>query len=291
VSLSRPVPSNVRHVARREVKISRDWIMRPLFGLLLAGIAVEADYGGTQYFALFVGVGAMLAVREWHRMAATGARSMLPESILAGLSIALALAAITLKPHAWYGWAILGAGVVLVAVLAALRGEMPLWQGAGVLYIGGPALALVASRAIPPEGATILIGLFLVVWMTDTGALVAGNLLKGPKLAPILSPNKTWSGMAGGIAAAAMAEAAFVGLLGGSAWRAALYGAGLSVVAQLGDLFESFVKRRFHKKDSGTMIPGHGGVLDRIDSMLAASVGVAVLVLVLHVDALFGGAP
>jgi len=291
VSLSRPVPSNVRHIARREVKVSRDWIMRPLFGLLLAGIAVEADYGGTQYFALFVGLGALLAVREWHRMVATGTRSMRIESVLAGLSIALALAAVTLKPHLWYGWGILGAGVVLVAALAALRGEMPLWQGAGVLYIGGPALALVASRAIPPEGAAIVIGLFLVVWMTDTGALVAGNLLKGPKLAPVLSPNKTWSGTAGGILAAAVAEAIFVGLLGGSAWRAALYGAGLSVVAQLGDLFESFVKRRFHKKDSGTMIPGHGGVLDRIDSMLAASVGVAVLVLVLHVDALFGASP
>jgi phosphatidate cytidylyltransferase len=278
-------------LARRETNVSRDWIMRPVFGLLLAGIAVEADYGGPQFFALFVGLGALLAVREWHRMVATGARSMLPESVLAGLSVALALTAIVLRPHVWYGWGILGAGAVLVAALAALRGEMPLWQGAGVFYIGGPALALAMSRAIPPEGAAIMIGLFLVVWMTDTGALVAGNLLKGPKLAPALSPNKTWSGTCGGILAAAAAEAVFVGVLGGSAWRAALYGAGLSVVAQAGDLFESFVKRRFHKKDSGTMIPGHGGVLDRIDSMLAASVGVAVLVLVLHVDALFGAAP
>jgi phosphatidate cytidylyltransferase len=291
VSLSRPAHSHVRPLRGRETKLSRDWIMRPVFGLLLAGIAVEADYAGPQYFALFIGVGAMLAVREWHRMVAVGTRSVLPETILAGLSIVLALAALTLRPHAWYGWAIVGSGAVLVMALAALRSELPLWQGAGVLYIGAPALALLASRAIPPEGATILIGLFLIVWMTDTGALIAGNLLKGPKLAPVLSPNKTWSGTFGGILAAAAAEAIFIGVLGGSAWRAALYGAGLSVVAQAGDLFESFVKRRFHKKDSGTIIPGHGGVLDRIDSMLAAGVGVAVLVLALHADPLFGASP
>ena len=291
MSFSRPVPSNLRPLRRRETKLSRDWIMRPVFGLLLAGIALEADYGGLEYFALFVGLGALLAVREWHRLVATGQRSVLPETVLAGLAIALALLALTLKPHAWYGWAIVGGGVVLVGALAALRGEMPLWQGAGVLYIGGPALALVASRAIPPEGAAIMIGLFIVVWMTDTGALIAGNLLKGPKLAPALSPNKTWSGTFGGVAVAAIAEVIFVSSIGGNAWRAALYGAGLSVVAQAGDLFESFVKRRFHKKDSGTMIPGHGGVLDRIDSMLAAAIGVALLVLVLHADPLFGATP
>jgi phosphatidate cytidylyltransferase len=137
----------------------------------------------------------------------------------------------------------------------------------------------------------IILGVFLVVWAADTGALVAGKVLKGPKLAPVLSPNKTWSGTLGGVAAAAAVEAIFIAVLGGSAWRAALYGAGLAVVAHAGDLFESFVKRRFHRKDSGTMIPGHGGVLDRIDSMLAAALGVALLVLVLGADPLFGASP
>ncbi len=286
---ARSAPSSLRTLSRREVKPLSHWIARPLFGVLLAALAVEADFGGTEYFALFIAAGAALAVREWHRMVAQGTR--LPETLLSGASILSALAAATLWPQAWYAWAILGAGTVLVAMLAALRGHSAAWQGLGVLYIGVPATALVLSRAVPDNGAFLMVGLFLGVWATDTGALVAGNLIGGPKLAPVLSPNKTWAGTLGGVAAAAMVEAFYVGVLGGSAWRAALYGAALAVVAHAGDLFESFVKRRFHRKDSGTMIPGHGGVLDRIDSMLAAALGVAVLALVFHADLLFGAQP
>lgn len=276
-------------MSRREVKPLSHWIARPLFGVLLAALAVEADFGGPEYFALFIGAGAALALREWHRMVASGPR--MPETLLSGAAVLAALAVVTLWPGAWYVWAIIGAGAVLVAALAALRGHSAFWQGLGVLYIGVPAAALVLSRAIPANGAFLMIGLFLAVWATDTGALIAGNLIGGPKLAPVLSPNKTWSGTLGGVAAAAAVEAVYVGVLGGSVWRAAIYGAALAVVAHAGDLFESLVKRRFHRKDSGTMIPGHGGVLDRIDSMLAASLGMAVLVLVFHFDLLFGARP
>lgn len=286
MSVTRPVPSNVRPLRAREAKFSSDWITRLLYGLILAALAVEANLGGPEYFALFVAVGAVLAAREWHRMVAEG--TVLPETLISGATILAALGIMLLWPQAWFAWAVLGAGMIAVAILASLRGERALWQGGGVLYIGGPALALLAGRAIPPQGALLMFGLFLIVWAADTGALIAGNLIGGPKLAPVLSPNKTWSGMLGGVAAAAAVEAAYVFYLGGSAWKAALYGAGLAVVAHAGDLFESFVKRRFHRKDSGTIIPGHGGVLDRIDSMLAASVGLAVLVLVFHFDLLFG---
>lgn len=289
MSVTRPMPSNVRPVKAREARFSRGWITRPLYGLILAAIAVEANLGGPEYFAAFVAVGAVLAAREWHRM--VGADRALPEVVVSAAAMLAALAVMVLKPHAWFAWAIVGAGALGVALLAALRGDHPAWQGAGVIYIGVPALSLAACRAIPPEGAYIIFGVFLVVWATDTGALVAGKLLGGPKIAPVLSPNKTWSGTLGGIAVAAAVEALYVGLLGGTAWKAALYGAALAVVAHAGDLFESFVKRRFHRKDSGTIIPGHGGVLDRIDSMLAAALGLAVLVLVLHFDPLFGAQP
>jgi phosphatidate cytidylyltransferase len=283
------MPSNVHRVKAREARFSRDWITRPLYGLILAAIAVEANLAGPEYFAAFIAVGAALAAREWHRM--VGRDRALPEVIVSAVSMLAALAVMVLRPHDWFAWAIVGAGALAVALLAALRGDHLLWQGAGVIYIGVPALSLVACRAIPPNGATIMFGIFLIVWATDTGALVAGNLLKGPKLAPVLSPNKTWSGTLGGVAAAAIVEAIYVVWLGGVAWKAALYGAALAVVAHAGDLIESFVKRRFHRKDSGTIIPGHGGVLDRIDSMLAAALGLAVLVLVLHFDPLFGAQP
>jgi phosphatidate cytidylyltransferase len=129
------------------------------------------------------------------------------------------------------------------------------------------------------------------VWATDTGALVVGNLVGGPKLAPVLSPNKTWSGTIGGIVAAAIAEAIFIAIIGGHAGAAALFGAGLAVFAHFGDLFESWVKRRFHTKDSGALIPGHGGVLDRIDSTLFAAVALEIAVFVFHLDPLFGASP
>ena len=291
MSVTRPASSHMRTLSRRRAKPLSDWVTRPLFGVLLAALAFEADVGGTEYFALLIAAGAALAAREWHRMVGTGARSCLPETLLSIAAMWGAILALTLRPHEWYAWAALGTGAAAVAALAALRGEKAVWQGVGVLYIGVPALSLIASRAIAANGAWLVIGVFIVVWATDTGALIAGNLIGGLKLAPVLSPNKTWSGTLGGIAAAAIFEAAYVGYLGGGALKAALYGGGLAAVAHAGDLFESFVKRRFQKKDSGTLIPGHGGVLDRIDSMLAAAVGVAVLALGLHIDLLFGAQP
>jgi phosphatidate cytidylyltransferase len=135
------------------------------------------------------------------------------------------------------------------------------------------------------------VGLFLIVWSTDTGALISGNLIGGPKLTPILSPNKTWSGTLGGILAAGIVEAIYIGVLGGSAWRGAIYALAVAAIAHGGDLFESWVKRTFRYKDSGGLIPGHGGVLDRIDSILAASVAVGFAVFSFGLDPLFGAHP
>ena len=183
---------------------------------------------------------------------------------------------------------ILGAGTMAVFTVGLLRRNRPLWQAAGVLYLGLPALAIIVLRDFEAHGAWVLIGLFLIVWATDTGAFLVGNLIGGPRLAPVLSPNKTWAGLIGGTVAAAAIEAIFLLIIGGNPVWGAVFGGGMALIAHVGDLFESWAKRCFHVKDSGSMIPGHGGVRDRIDSTLATLVALAVLVLALKLDPLFG---
>jgi phosphatidate cytidylyltransferase len=265
------------------LRFSSDWITRPLFGVLLAALAIGADFYGPAYLAVLVSIGAIFAVREWHRM--VWPQSYLFEMVLSVATIAAALFAIVLRPHEPIAWLILGAGAVVAFIIAMIRSESPLWQAGGILYIGIPAVAMIATRAIPENGAWLIIGLLLIVWATDTGALIAGNLIGGPKLVPVLSPNKTWAGTLGGIVAV------YVGVLGGSPVLALAYGAGISVVAHSGDLFESWVKRSFNRKDSGSLIPGHGGMLDRIDSTLFAVSALALLVLVFKLHPLFGAHP
>ncbi|MCH7931170.1 MAG: CDP-archaeol synthase, partial [Proteobacteria bacterium] len=133
-------------------------------------------------------------------------------------------------------------------------------------------------RADETVGRETVFWLFAVVWATDVGAYFAGRGVGGPKLLPRISPGKTWAGLVGGVVCAALVGAAAAALLDlPSHAPLILVSALLAVVAQAGDLFESMVKRRFKAKDSGTLIPGHGGVLDRLDGLLAAAPVVAVI--------------
>ena len=157
--------------------------------------------------------------------------------------------------------------------------------------MGAAALAMMALRVLAPHGSMLVLGMLLAVWATDTGALVFGNLIGGPKLWPALSPNKTWAGFFGGLVTAAIIAAVYASALGMPVIRGAIFGAGISVVASAGDMFESWAKRMFRIKDSGGLIPGHGGVLDRIDSTLLAAIALATLVLVIGIDPLFGAHP
>jgi phosphatidate cytidylyltransferase len=257
--------------------------------VVLALIVVAAIYGGTPYLAIVVAVTAFAAAREWNRVVGEGTAG--PELVPTTLAIWLMLIAFDLWPHGIAPYIVLLCGTFLVLALSMTRRSRPLWRAGGVLYLGLPSLAVLALRDTTPHGAWLIGALFAVVWATDTGALVVGNLVGGPKLAPVLSPNKTWSGTIGGIVAAAIAESIFIAIIGGHAGAAALFGAGLAVFAHLGDLFESWVKRRFHTKDSGGLIPGHGGVLDRIDSTLCAAMALEIAVFVFHLDPLFGASP
>jgi phosphatidate cytidylyltransferase len=188
-------------------------------------------------------------------------------------------------------WLVLAFVAILDLLLAAKRGAGMFWHGAAMLYIGVPVLSLVSIRQVSANGAWELFALFFAVWLTDTGALIAGNLLKGPKLWPALSPNKTWSGAIGGAMAGTLATAILFVVLRSNPWHGATLGLCASVVGQLGDLFESFLKRKVGRKNSGSLIPGHGGVLDRIDSMLFVAPVAAFTFLILQIDPFALGAP
>jgi phosphatidate cytidylyltransferase len=147
----------------------------------------------------------------------------------------------------------------------------------GVLYVGVAGLALIWLRADGIAGRMNVLFLLLVVWASDIGAYLVGRALGGPKLAPTISPGKTWSGAAGGLlAAAAVGLAIALSASGLPGWTTLVAGA-LGVVSQGGDLLESAIKRRFGVKDSGRLIPGHGGLLDRLDGVLAAAPMAALL--------------
>ncbi len=272
----------------RGIKLNWDWVTRPLFGVALAAVTVSAVFSGADYMAVFAAAVGVAAAREWHRMITK--RAFGPDFYITSGAIVSTLLAALVWPHSAIPWVVLALGTLVSLVASQLRQELALWQGAGAVYLGGPMLALLQLRGAP-HGAMIIVGLFVAVWATDTGALFCGNLIGGPRLWPSLSPNKTWAGTLGGVVAAAAAESAFVAFLSGPPLFGAILGAGIAIIAHGGDLFESWVKRVFQRKDSGSMIPGHGGVLDRIDSTLATAPCLAALVLLTGFNPLFGVLP
>jgi phosphatidate cytidylyltransferase len=271
----------------RAIRWNMDWVTRPLFGLALAAVAIGVLFSAPPFFAALVVAISIAAAWEWHRMVSKG-RLYHTEAAVNAVSIALAVTSLLVTRQIWIPLVVLAAGAGMAWKLAQQRHLHPVWQAVGILYLGLPALALVGLRAFEPRGAMIIVGMFLIVWATDSGALIFGNLIGGPRLAPVLSPSKTWAGTIGGSVTAALIFTAFIWFLGGSAWQAGLFGLLFSITAHAGDLFESFVKRRFGIKDSGAMIPGHGGVLDRMDSTLAAALAMALLVFLAGLNPLFG---
>jgi phosphatidate cytidylyltransferase len=272
-----------------------EWITRPLFGIFMAVVTAAILLYSAEWFAGLTVILALFAAREWHRMVRSPAQRAVAEqrpihlqTLITILAIALAVVA-TLEGMVPLAFALLAVGSVASFIFARQRDDNPLWHAGGVLYIGLPVLALVALRSMPLQGAMIVMGMFLIVWATDTGALVFGKLIGGKKIAPKLSPGKTWAGTIGGSLCAVLIFSAFIAVLGFDVGRAAPYAFAFSFAAHGGDLFESLVKRRFGAKDSGSLIPGHGGILDRVDSTFGASIVLAVLVFGLNFNPMFGG--
>ena len=272
----------------KAIRFNADWITRPLFGIALAAAVVAAVFGGGPFIAALGALAGVAAAREWHRM--VGERVFGPAFYMSAITVVLALAGQAIVPHGVVGWTILLCGAGIVGAYALTSHMHAFWHGLGPIYIATAPLMLVMLRGVP-HGAWIIIGLFLAIWSTDTAALIVGNLVGGPRLWPSLSPNKTWSGTLGAVVVAAVVEAIFIKILGGNAIEAGLYGAAVAILSHAGDLFESWIKRVFHLKDSGGMIPGHGGVLDRVDSTLVAAPVIASLVLFAGLNPMFGAHP
>ena len=273
-----------------------EWVARPLFGFFMAAIAIAVLFYDPAWFACAAVLVGLFGAREWHRMVrapasweqGAGHRAMHVQTALTAFSLACATG-LLLGAMPWAAVAVLLAGAAVSFVLAARHADNPFWHAAGILYLGLPTLALVALRAKEVQGLQIVLGLFLIVWATDTGALVFGKLIGGARIAPRLSPGKTWAGTIGGSVSAAVVYGLYLGVLGFHVLAGMVFALLFSLVAHSGDLLESAIKRHFGKKDSGTMIPGHGGILDRMDSIFLASVVLALLVFGARFNPLFGG--
>jgi len=253
--------------------------LRVLSALALVPLALGLVVLGGWSFAALVALAVVLMALEWAHL--TGFRYGRRSGWIAGaavLAVGLGATLLMALGHAEAALACLLAGMLLAGLVAWAAGGRPGWTALGVGYIGLPALALLWLRGVPELGLATLLWLLVVVWTTDTAAYFAGRTIGGPRLAPAISPSKTWAGLCGGMLGAALTGALAAWLLGsGRLLQAAGLGALLALVAQLGDLFESGFKRAAGVKDSGTLIPGHGGLLDRVDGLLFAAPALALL--------------
>jgi phosphatidate cytidylyltransferase len=252
------------------VQGSRNLLMRVVVALVLAPTAIAIAYAGGWLWAALVTLAAIGLSIEW-LMVVGAVRQM---RVVASGVVALAAAGFCLA-SGWIDAALLVLALGFAAV-ALLSPERRGWTAAGFFYAGSAEMASILVRLDQIYGFVALILILLVVWVTDIGGYFVGRGIGGPKLWPRVSPKKTWAGAIGGFVAslAVAAGFAFFGKvvpplkLG----PLLLLAAALSVASQLGDLFESAVKRRFGVKDSSHIIPGHGGLLDRLDGFVAAVV-------------------
>jgi len=258
------------------IKMIRPKLLIRLGSAAILGPAVLwMMWAGKPSFSALITVSAMLCVWEWCKL--TEWRQHGPVARVMGVTLlmTLVIGIIGLWPLAWLA---LAASAVITALWAWVKKAYPLRAFTGAVYVGGPHLMALWLHQYR-DGPMLVLCTVLIIWACDGGAYFVGKALRGPKLAPEISPNKTWSGAIGGMIAALVAG-----------WGCAvvfhrpqdvlIFGTVvISIAAQLGDLFESALKRQFKAKDSGELIPGHGGLLDRIDGLMAALVVVGVILM------------
>ena len=250
-----------------------------LSALVLAPIAVAAAWFGSPWLPIVTAAAAAGMAWEWARLCRGGRLGIAGYELVATVVLAV-VAAVIAGTAAAIAVTTAGAAVVLW-VASRERDREPQWLALGALWIGLPCVLLLWLGSAAEAGRHTLLWIFAVVWATDIGAYAVGRQLGGPRLAPRWSPRKTWAGLIGGAGCAALAGWATARLLGASSvLPLVLVSAGLAIVGQFGDLAESVAKRRFGVKDSSGLIPGHGGLLDRLDGLLAVIPAVALLTLI-----------
>ena len=253
-----------------EEKPSRNLLMRVIVAAVLAPLAIAIAYVGGFFWIALVTLAVIGLYVEW-LMVIGLAREM--RVVTCGI-VALAIAGVCLAMgRAEFALIILGVGLFATALIAPERRH---WVAAGFLYAAAAETASILVRLDAAKGFVGLMFVLLIVWVTDSGGYFAGRGIGGPRLWPRVSPKKTWAGAIGGFAASLVVAACFAALDLGRTGPLLLLGGMLSIVSQLGDLFESAVKRRFGVKDSSHVIPGHGGLLDRLDGFVAAIVVAAI---------------
>ena len=259
----------------------RDLGRRVASAAAMALVVLGALWAGNLPFAIVVGAVGIVVVWEWGRIVRAGG----VDAIMAIQAVAV-VAGVVLAARGLAGLGLIA--VLVAAIISALLafGERGHMAALGALYAGLPVVALVWLYRGDGAGPMAVLFLLLAVWATDTGAYFAGRLIGGPKLMVRISPNKTWSGLAGGMGAGGLVGAAFaLARPELSLGYMLLAGALLGAVAQGGDLLESALKREYGVKDASALIPGHGGFMDRIDGLIAVVIVSAIYAAAVGVNA------
>ena len=250
--------------------------LRAASALVLAPAAVLATWAGGVWFLALVLIACGLLAVEWGRMSTPAAWRGSATAV--GLALTVAVGA-THVGQLSLALVLLVFGAVAAGLFMRTRGQLALNAAYGVFYLGWPVILLIWLRdGHDRVGLHWTVLVFAVTWSADIVAYLAGSLFGGPRLWPRLSPKKTWSGFIGGLTAGVLAGAGMAAWLDMGPlnlfWGAAL-GLAAALATMGGDLWESALKRRFGVKDAGTLIPGHGGLLDRVDGLMFAVVVVA----------------
>lgn len=255
--------------------------LRIASGVVLAAVALGATWFGGLAFQLLSVAIALLVYYEWSTITGLAERDF-QGNAFGWLSLAT-IAALILFGNIGYSLPALLLAVVIAVLWVSLK-KGSWWLPGGIVYAGLTGISLAALRGADNPGLVATLFVFAVVWGTDILAYFVGRALGGPKLAPRISPGKTWSGAIGGTIFGVLAgTAAFMAYFPLQDLRIPMLALVLSVSSQIGDLFESFIKRRFGVKDSSHLIPGHGGVMDRVDGLVFACIATLVLVLIQYV--------
>lgn len=269
--LSAPAPNDMTAPASKPA--ASNLVLRIASAAVMAPLALGAAYWGSWPFAVFWAAAGIAVLWEWITLVAGRDHKMMLSSCAGAIAVAALLA---WRERPMVGLLIVALGALAASIFAP-RKERP-WIMAGMAYAGSMMLAPIVLRGDTWLGFIAIVLIFAVVWTTDVLAYFTGRAIGGPKLMPSVSPKKTWSGAIGGTLGAVVAAVLVAALFGGLN-KAAIAGVALvlSILSQVGDLLESHIKRHFGAKDASTLIPGHGGVMDRLDGFWAAVIAACLI--------------